>query len=82
MAFEDVDLSEVAKESAFFRACVEGSAEELTKLLTENPKVVNTPTSDGIYPLMVIANRGDIDLAKLLLAHGADINADSLRLFF
>ena len=46
-------------------------SDTLARLICENPEVVNAPGSDGMSPLHFAATPR---IAKLLLAHGADIN--------
>ena len=43
-------------------------------MFLEHGAKVDMPETNGIYPLMRAAETGNLDLVKLLLAHGADIN--------
>jgi len=45
---------------------------EGVKLLVEAGAPINEPQQEGWRPLHEAANRGDLELAKYLLAHGAD----------
>jgi len=43
-------------------------------LFLEHGAKVDVPEISGVYPLMRAAETGDLELVKLLIAHGADIN--------
>jgi len=48
---------------------------ESTKLLVENGANVNAMSSGGCSPLMVAANSDNVEVARTLILHGADVNA-------
>jgi len=53
-------------------SAVAGRSFEVVKLLVEAGAPINEPQQEGWRPLHEAANRGDLELAKYLLAHGAD----------
>jgi ankyrin repeat protein len=48
---------------------------DLTGYLLEQGADPNAAKTDGVHPLHLAAQRGDLPIVSLLLAHGADINA-------
>lgn len=64
-----------------FQAILDGDEEELVRLLTQDPGLVNEIDSDGRTPLYlaVIAYDGRIGIVKLLLEAGAEVDAWSLE---
>jgi ankyrin repeat protein len=48
-------------------------------MFVEHGAKVDMPEISGVYPLMRAAETGNLDLVKLLLAHGADINVRDNR---
>ena len=61
--------------SDFHWALKRGDLPAIKAFLQENPKLVNTRTSDprGTYPLHVAAEFGQAEAAQLLLGKGADV---------
>ena len=57
-----------------YLACVNGSAPVIAKLLDAGADA-NGATTEGETPLMTVARSGNVEAAKVLLAHGADVNA-------
>jgi ankyrin repeat protein len=57
-----------------FDASATGAAERLRDLLSEDPGRANAVASDGFTPLGLAAFFGHLDVARLLLANGADPN--------
>jgi len=53
-----------------------GNAARITKILEKKPELVNTLNRAGFTPLHYAANGGHVDAAKVLLAHGADVEAE------
>ncbi len=48
---------------------------EIKKLVQEQPELINRKDMKGNTPLHAVANNPNIELAKFLIAHGADITA-------
>ncbi|MEV5024850.1 ankyrin repeat domain-containing protein [Paenibacillus sp. LPE1-1-1.1] len=59
----------------FFAAASKGDTARLKELLEVNPLLSNTENGDGLTPLGYAAHYGHADAVKLLLEHGADVNA-------
>jgi len=51
------------------------SETQLNSLLESDPSLANTENNDGLTPLGFAAHFGNKEAAKILLDHGADINA-------
>lgn len=64
-------------EQYFLGAVQKGNLEEVRGLLAENPKLVNARRDDG-WTSLHFASRGSKDMAELLIAKGADVNAKCL----
>jgi|WetSurMetagenome_2_1015567.scaffolds.fasta_scaffold145149_2 uncharacterized protein len=56
-----------------------GDLQKVKALLRDNPELVSTYDSNGWTPLQLAAHNGHRDIAELLLANKADINAKVLR---
>ncbi len=54
--------------------CTPTAVIQTVTLLLEHGAKVDMPEIGGVYPLMRAAETGNLDLVKLLIAHGADIN--------
>ena len=54
-------------------ASFKGDIETVRNLLRKDPELINAKNSEGGTPLMM-ATFGHIDIIKLLLEHGADLN--------
>lgn len=52
-----------------------GDVEAVRDLLTVDPILVHTHSADGWTPLHLAAHFGHCQVAEMLLAHGADVNA-------
>ena len=57
-----------------FDASATGATARLRELLSEDPSRANAVASDGFTPLGLAAFFGHLDVARLLLANGADPN--------
>jgi ankyrin repeat protein len=57
-----------------YLACVNGSAPMIGRLLQAGADP-NSVWTEGETPLMTVARAGNVDAAKVLLAHGAQVNA-------
>ena len=57
-----------------YLACVNGSAPMIAKLLDAGADA-NAATTEGETALMTVARTGNVEAAKVLLAHGADVNS-------
>jgi ankyrin repeat protein len=59
--------------------CTPTSVIQTVTLLLEHGARVDMPETNGVYPLMRAAETGNLDLVKLLIAHGADINVRDIK---
>ena len=59
---------------ALHRAASFGGVDKLIALLTARPDAVDEPDAVGLTPLQYAALWGQIEAAKLLIEHGADVN--------
>lgn len=60
-----------------FQAAQDGEAAGLKSLLEAHPELANTENQDGLTPLGYAAHYGQATSVRLLLEHGADVNAIS-----
>lgn len=58
-----------------FEAAALGRTDRLRKLLAEDESQANAFGDDGFHPLGLACFFGHVDAAKVLLEHGADVNA-------
>lgn len=58
-----------------FSAVREGDLDYTKTILEENPKFVNTKDESGYTPLILAASAGNKDLCEMLIANGADLEA-------
>jgi len=61
--------------SALHRAIASGQLARARELISRDPKRVNAEDKEGNYPLHWAARRGAADTARLLIHHGASVNA-------
>jgi uncharacterized protein len=61
--------------SAFWRAIADGDAETVGVFLQQHPEIVHEKRGWGSTPLHNAAMGGRKEIAKLLIAQGADVNA-------
>jgi len=69
------DVTQAARNAMGVQAlhsAVAGPSFEAVRLLVEAGAPINDPQQEGWRPLHEAANRGDLELATYLLAHGAD----------
>ncbi len=59
----------------FLTAIDQGNVPLVTAVIATNPYIANTVNDFGATPLMRAANNGNIDIIKLLLRSGANVNA-------
>lgn len=60
-----------------FGAAATGQLDRLKTLIEQNPSLVNAIAPDGFQPLGLASFFGHLQAAKLLLAHGAEVNSPS-----
>jgi hypothetical protein len=58
-------------------AVIEGEIAKVESLLAEKPKLINAEDKNGFTPMHFAAGQGHKDVAELLIAKGADVNAKS-----
>jgi ankyrin repeat protein len=58
-----------------FEAAATGDTERVHVLLHDDPSLANAFGDDGFHPLGLAAFFGHLDTTRLLLEHGADVNA-------
>ncbi len=61
--------------SQFHGAVSEGSLDDVTRMLGQAPKLVDTRDSVGGTALITAAYLDDLNLARTLIEHGAEVNA-------
>src|SRR5262245_26882131 len=75
LASEAADTAESPQARALFAAIRGGNHQSAAELLNANKQLVNTQNRHGETPLMQAAVYSDATMVKLLLDHGADVNA-------
>ncbi len=66
-----------ALRSEFFQAAAKGDVARATELLAQQPLLLNSrPDNDHRNPLIIAAWKNQAEMAKFLLSHGADIEAE------
>jgi uncharacterized protein len=58
-----------------FEAAATGDTERVHELLHDDPSLANAFGDDGFHPLGLAAFFGHVDTTRVLLEHGADVNA-------
>jgi hypothetical protein len=72
-----INLTFSQKTVDVFDIARKGTIAEAKEALKENPKAFNTVNQDGFTPLILASYRNNIEVAKFIIANGADINANS-----
>jgi ankyrin repeat protein len=62
-------------ELSIFEAAATGDTGRVRELLHDDPSLANAFGDDGFHPLGLAAFFGHVDTARVLLEHGADVNA-------
>lgn len=62
-------------ELTIFEAAAAGRTERVRELLRKDPSLANAFGDDGFHPLGLACFFGHVDAARVLLEHGADVNA-------
>jgi ankyrin repeat protein len=62
-------------ELTIFEAAAAGETERVRELLRDDPSLANAFGDDGFHPLGLACFFGRVDTARVLLEHGADVNA-------
>ncbi|KZE46210.1 hypothetical protein AV540_00955 [Brevibacillus parabrevis] len=68
---------ELTQINELFHAAQTGDTAQLQTILAKDSRYANVQNSDGLTLLGYAAHFGNKDAVKLLLAHGADVNATS-----
>lgn len=63
------------QEAAFGVACFKGDVDGYRAMLDRDPALVTSRNGGGVTLLHLVAWSGNVEIAKLLLARGADVNA-------
>ena len=63
-----------AQSKDVFEVARTGTAAEMRELARLNPDIVNTPNERGFTPLILACYRGNVEVAKFLIAYGKDVN--------
>lgn len=66
---------DIKEESEFIQACWNGNEPLVRELLIKDPSLANKPSNNGIYPLMFVAEDGNVGLVNTLLEFNACIDA-------
>jgi uncharacterized protein len=69
------ELRAADPELTVFEAAAVGDAGRLRDLLGSDPTLANAFGDDGFHPLGLACFFGHVDAARVLLEHGADVNA-------
>ena len=64
-----------ARGDEFQKAITKGNFNRVVALLKDHPDLLDKKNSLGLTPLMVAVSHNQLEIAKLLLANGADVNA-------
>uniref|UniRef100_K3W4Z1 Uncharacterized protein n=1 Tax=Globisporangium ultimum (strain ATCC 200006 / CBS 805.95 / DAOM BR144) TaxID=431595 RepID=K3W4Z1_GLOUD len=75
------DLHAELDTTPVFEAAREGRVDELTRILDADPSQLEARDKYRLTPLHWACDRGQYDVALLLVARGADVNAAEKRLF-
>ena len=67
-------IANFSNQITLFEACALGKLEETIQLTNRNPASVNSFSKDGFTALGLAAHFGHEDIARLLIARGADVN--------
>lgn len=62
-------------ELSIFEAAATGRARRVRELLNDDPSLANGFGDDGFHPLGLACFFGNVDAARVLIEHGADVNA-------
>jgi len=74
MTFNDGAESDKHGRTLLVRACAQGDVENVKEQLFENPKATNVPDDLGDLPLHHAAINGHMEVARLMLEAGCDVN--------
>jgi len=75
LSHKNIDVNQIVGEAtAFFIACQEGKIEMFTLLLNDPRTDLNRPGAEGISPLLILCDRGDLPFIKLLLSSKREID--------
>jgi ankyrin repeat protein len=72
---EEAERLAEGKELSIFEAAALGRTERVRELLDADSSLANAFGDDGFHPLGLACFFGHVDAVRLLLAHGADVNA-------
>jgi len=69
------------REPDFFEACALGYDDRAAQLLQHDPKLMEAYSADGFGPLGLAVYFGHLEIARMLVKAGADVNAPSRNAF-
>ena len=58
-----------------YEVCRSGDTTSLKAMLVQNPLIIDSIQSNGFTPLIIATYNGQVAISSILLAHGADVNA-------
>ncbi len=74
---ELAELASGGRQPDFFEACALGRRERAAEILARDPKLVHEYSADGFSPLGLAVFFGHVDIARLLVERGADVDQPS-----
>jgi len=78
-AGETSNSSEITTAAEIHRAAAEGDLQRATELVNENPKIVMEFNDVQDLPIRAAILNGHLEIAKLLLSHMDDVDAENIR---
>ena len=67
-------LDLLTNEYPIYKAVENGNISEVRQQIMKYPSDINKPNKDGVCPLHLCVSKGSVEIARLLIENGADIN--------